>query len=144
MKTSIIAILTVSVILASAGKGNSIEKPFSDARSDFKPDAYHHFVQGLLFEQEGRYEEALQEYRDTVAIDPEAGYVHKSLSALNIKIGRLDAALKAAQRLQQIEKNNPDFGKHLVLYSTHLLDYDMESIYWFLVDKSFDILLKLA
>lgn len=86
----------------------AVEKSINEKTDVFKRDAYLHFVRGLILEDEGKYEEALKEYTETVRLDPEASFVVRSLSTLNLRIGKLDAALQAAKRVQELEKSNPD------------------------------------
>lgn len=102
---------------------HAVEKSIK-GETEFKTNAYLHFVKGLLLEREGRLEEALKEYAETVKIDPEASYVHRSLSTLNVKIGNLDAALEAVERLKKLDDNNAD--TYFLAGSIYLLLGDSE------------------
>lgn len=80
--------------------------------------AYRHYLQGLLFEHQRRYTEALQEYQKTLALDPGAVYVWQSSAEISLELGRIADALKFAKRAVELDPGNPDI--------IHLLG----NVYW--------------
>lgn len=80
--------------------------------------AYQHYLQGLLFEHQRRYTEALQEYQKTLDLDPGAVYVWQSSAEISLELGRIADALKFAKRASELEPRNPEL--------IHLLG----NIYW--------------
>ncbi|MBD3271955.1 MAG: tetratricopeptide repeat protein, partial [Elusimicrobia bacterium] len=130
---SIPFIIVILMIFSDLG---AVEKHIGRHQASFNRDAYQHFLRGLIFEQEGKYQEALDEYRDTVTLDPQAAYVHKSLSTLNMKIGRLEDAIQSTKKLLEIDPSNAD--AHFLMGSIYLLQGEIPA-----AKKSFNRVLEL-
>ncbi|MFH1618691.1 MAG: tetratricopeptide repeat protein [bacterium] len=70
--------------------------------------SYLHFVNGLLLERKGNYGEALQEYRSTIALDPQSAYVYRHALNLALHIGRTDDAMEWAHHLVATDTGNAE------------------------------------
>lgn len=62
-----------------------------------------HYLQGVLYEQQGNYAQALKEYESVVILDPAAGYVYKRQAELALELGDPDKALAAAEQALKLE-----------------------------------------
>ncbi len=68
--------------------------------------AYDHFTTGTYYENEGRLNEALAEYRSAHKLNPYSKEILTSLIKLLYETGRYDEALPYARRLTKIEPND--------------------------------------
>jgi tetratricopeptide (TPR) repeat protein len=59
-------------------------------------ESYIHFMQGLVLEDKGNFDTALQEYRRTLNLDPQSVFVRKQALNLALHIGKMDEAQKWA------------------------------------------------
>jgi tetratricopeptide (TPR) repeat protein len=55
-------------------------------------ESYLHFMNGLVLERKGNYDTALQEYRRTLALDPQSVFVHKQALNLALRVGKVAEA----------------------------------------------------
>jgi len=62
-----------------------------------------HYLQGVLYEQQGNYAQALKEYESVVLLDPAASYVYKRQAELALELGDLEKALTAAEHAVSLE-----------------------------------------
>lgn len=65
--------------------------------------AYLHYLQGVLFEQQGNYAQAMKEYESVVVLDPKASYVYYQQAELALELGQLDKALESAQKALELD-----------------------------------------
>jgi ankyrin repeat protein/Flp pilus assembly protein TadD len=72
-----------------------------------KPDpefaAYAHLTLARTYEELKRYDEALNEYREAIRINPEDGSVHRSLASALFELKRFDEAENAYRRAFEID-----------------------------------------
>ncbi|MGD9642501.1 MAG: tetratricopeptide repeat protein [Elusimicrobiales bacterium] len=76
-------------------------------------EAYLHFMNGMVMERRGNYDLALQEYRRTLAIDPESVFVYKQALNLALHIGKVE---EAAQWAEYVVKADSATADNWVLY----------------------------
>ncbi|HEY0707547.1 MAG TPA: tetratricopeptide repeat protein, partial [Polyangia bacterium] len=62
------------------------------------PDAYERVARAQLFEEEERWEEALGELERALEIDHEAPEIHARIAELELSLGRVDRAARAAAK----------------------------------------------
>jgi tetratricopeptide (TPR) repeat protein len=65
-------------------------------------EAHERYLHGLLSERKGDLATALSDYQKAVELDPQALEVYRDLAQLNLRTGRTDAALRAAQRVRDL------------------------------------------
>lgn len=65
-------------------------------------EAYDRYLHGLLAERKGDFTTALSDYQKAVELDPQATEVFRDLAELNLRTGRTDAALRAAQHVRDL------------------------------------------
>ncbi|MBI4656160.1 MAG: tetratricopeptide repeat protein [Elusimicrobia bacterium] len=70
--------------------------------------SYLHFMNGLVLERKGNYGEALQEYKTTLVLDPQAVFVYKQAMNLALHIGKVEEADNWARHVVEIEPGSPD------------------------------------
>src|SRR5260221_14622074 len=87
-------VLLIILILSAAGPAR--------AGSGTGSDAYQEYLHGLLAERKGDMATALADYQKAVELDPQAIEVYRDLAQLNLRTGRTDAALRAAQRVRDL------------------------------------------
>jgi tetratricopeptide (TPR) repeat protein len=66
------------------------------------PESYEHYLHGLLAERKGDLATALSDYRKAVELDANATEVYRDLAQLNLRTGRTEDALHAAQRVRDL------------------------------------------
>src|SRR4051812_13838813 len=65
-------------------------------------EAYQRYLHGLLAERKGDLGTALSDYEKAAELDPQALEVYRDLAQLNLRTGRTEAALRAAQRVRDL------------------------------------------
>ncbi len=95
MKTKLLAALALclSVSAASAAAGK---------------EAYLHFVNGMLLERRGEYDQALKEYRSTLQLDPRSVFVYKQALNLALHIGKVQEASDWADYVVKADSTTAD------------------------------------
>ena len=96
MKKELLAALALFLLPAAAGAAAG------------KEDAYLHFVNGMLLERRGEYDQALREYRSTLQLDPRSVFVHKQALNLALRIGKLEEASRWADFVVQADSAAAD------------------------------------
>jgi tetratricopeptide (TPR) repeat protein len=81
-------------------------------------DSYTHYMSGLVAERRGDLATALAEYQAVVENDPEALEVYKDIAQVNLRAGRLDDALKAAEKVKDLSPK--DSASLLFLGNVHV------------------------
>lgn len=71
-------------------------------------EAYLHFMNGMVLERKGSYDLALQEYRRTMALDPESVFVYKQALNLALHIGKVDEAARWAEYVVKADSATAD------------------------------------
>ncbi len=70
--------------------------------ADAGSEAYERYLHGLIAERKGDFSTALSDYQKAVELDPQATEVFRDLAQLNLRTGRTDAALRAAQHVRDL------------------------------------------
>lgn len=65
--------------------------------------SYSHYLKALLLEREGNFGAALEEYKNTIALDPNAKYVYQNAIKIALRVGKVDEAMEWAQYLVKAE-----------------------------------------
>ncbi|MBI4249065.1 MAG: tetratricopeptide repeat protein [Elusimicrobia bacterium] len=75
--------------------------------------AYLHYLDGLLQEQHGDTQKAIDRYKTTIELDPEAAFVYRQLANLAFESGQLASALDYAKQLIEREGDTAE-GEYLL------------------------------
>jgi tetratricopeptide (TPR) repeat protein len=76
-------------------------------------EAYLHFMNGMVQERKGNFDDAMQEYRRTLLLDPESVYVYKQALNLALRVGKVE---DAAQWAEFVVKSDSATADNWVLY----------------------------
>lgn len=111
MKTiRILILLLLSMIMACGGAGR--KQPLATDQKQTDPfsayRAYDHFVRGDLYEQAGKFEAAIDEYRKALIYDPGSTEIRRSLSEIYMRQRKFTEA--AVLRSEIEEKNARDYN----------------------------------
>lgn len=87
--------------------------------------AYLHYLRALLLERQGSYADALQEYKQVVALDPSSSFIYAQAAELALQIGNTTQALELAQSFQELEPDNPK--AYVLLGNIHWSLGDLQS-----------------
>jgi tetratricopeptide (TPR) repeat protein len=68
----------------------------------------YHFLVGRQLELEGRFDEALEAYKQAAAMDPEAAYLQRKIAELAARSGDLTGSVEAAQRAYALDPNDAE------------------------------------
>jgi Flp pilus assembly protein TadD len=75
--------------------------------SDAPPDAKTIYKQGFGLFVKGQTEEAIARYRDALDLDDKLAIAWNGLSIALAKLGDFDAAIEAAEKLVEVEPDDP-------------------------------------
>lgn len=75
--------------------------------------SYYHYLQGAMHERMGEYGQAVQEYTQAIETDPQAVFVQRQLSELQLRLGKTDDALLSAQAAVRLDPKNAE--SHVLL-----------------------------
>src|SRR5687767_9470686 len=101
------------MVIASFVLAAALAAPASATSAADRARAYYHFSLGQQSRLAGEVDEALEEYRKAVAIDPASGELRSELARMLRESGRAPEALVEAEAAVRIEPSNPE--SHLVL-----------------------------
>ena len=73
---------------------------FGDDQSE---KAHNHFRQGLAYQQEGKFNEAIAEYEQSAALEPTSGNAMFNLGLIYFKQQRWPQAIEAFQRASELD-----------------------------------------
>ena len=75
-------------------------------QKEMHPDAYHHFTNAVIFEQEGAYEEAVKEYEVALSYEPLNYDIRVALGTLYLNLNRpasaVDALLPITEKTSEV------------------------------------------
>jgi tetratricopeptide (TPR) repeat protein len=120
MLRSTCATLTVSAFLLAAGVALGQDANFFDRPKLLRPmtppsrreieerDSLYKFVDGLLYEHEEKFAEALKAFQDATRLDPDAPALVKAQVPILITLNRIDDALAACKKVVALDPG--DFG----------------------------------
>ena len=69
----------------------------------------HGFLSGMILGVLGRYEQALEEAKLSLAADPDAGFPYNNLALTDVALGHLEDAVSTLDRASQRKIDMPDF-----------------------------------
>jgi len=81
--------------------------PLFSAASGSK-ESYNHFTKALLLERKGEFQKALEEYKTTVLMDPDAFFAYRQAVNLAFRLGKLDDADKWSEYLVRKDSSSVD------------------------------------
>ncbi len=101
------------------GKQKSVVTSESGA-SRSRPDAYFHFSLGRGLEEEGKFTQALEEYRKAIQEDPQSSYLYVELANAYMRHRRYKEAVQEAENAIRLNPDNLDAHKLLgqIYYSS--------------------------
>ena len=76
--------------------------------------AYAHYSTGMIYDNEGKTSEAIEEYQKAIQLDPNAAPLYYRLGASLIKSGQLDSAIAALEKAKNVDKEAVSYT-HLTL-----------------------------
>src|SRR5438128_12141727 len=76
------------------------------------PTAEAHTFLGWTFSFQGRYDEAIEECKKAIAVDPEFGNPYNDIGSYLIKLGQLDAAIPWLERAITARRYEPRHYPH--------------------------------
>jgi tetratricopeptide (TPR) repeat protein len=96
--------LLVSIVLAAAP---------GSAPAETRAEAYYHYSLGAQARLEGDTEQAIEEYRRALKIDPGAGAIRAELARALREVGKLDDALAEAEQAARLSPGDADVRRAL-------------------------------
>ena len=78
------------------------------AESQNQADAYYHFMNGGMLEQEGALDPALKEYETAFRLDPRSADIALALASLFLRRGKADDAALYAQKAVDLDPDNTE------------------------------------
>jgi len=93
----------IPTLLTKRAEAHATPRAATDDRS-----AQEHFRRGLIFLQQGRWDEAIREYQAALRINPEYAEAHYNLGVAYAEQGRLDEAIREWQAALRI---NPEYAE---------------------------------
>src|SRR5512137_1821079 len=97
-----IALLTAACVAPAAKMPDSAPGSMSKAAGD-QADAYLHFMNGSMLEQEGSLDAAMKEYEAAFRLDPGSAEVAHALASLSLHRGKIEDAVSYAQMAVTID-----------------------------------------
>src|SRR5512137_2286617 len=141
-----IALLTAACVAPAAKMPDSAPGSMSKAAGD-QADAYLHFMNGSMLEQEGSLDAAMKEYETAFRLDPGSAEVAHALASLSMHRGKAEDAAAYAQKaltldpeqtetlmlLAGINSGRKKYDEAIDLYRKVIeVDPDMEDAYIYL------------
>jgi tetratricopeptide (TPR) repeat protein len=96
---------TPRLLLIAAGL--SLTGPLWGASKSSTPEPHLNYLRGLIEERAGHGAQALEAYQEVVKQDPQAIEVFRDIAQLSLRMGRPEAALKAAERVRELAPKDP-------------------------------------
>ena len=95
------------------------------------------YLRGLLYIQDGRYQEALQEFEKLKRLDPNSSHIHLKIGFLLLKLGRTSEAETAFKRAKELDPDNLDASVALIfLYASKKRSEELENEYQYFLEKA--------
>ena len=96
------------------------------AASQARSDAYFHFSLGRGLEEEGKFTQALDEYRKAIQGDPQSSYLYVELANAYLRHRRFKEAVQEAENAIRLNPDNLDAHKILgQIYYTSIANEDL-------------------
>ncbi len=98
----LLAALFVSGCAASKPAAKPLQtKTAADVQKEMNPDAYNHYTNGVIYEQEGVLEEAIKEYEVALSYEPLSYDIRMALGSLYVRMNHPNQALDAVLPIPQ-------------------------------------------
>ena len=91
------------------------------------PTAEAHTFLGWTYSFQGRYDDAIAECKEAIAVDPEFGNPYNDIGAYLIELGRLDEAIPWLERAKRAVRYEPRHYPHINLGHIHVIRNDIAS-----------------
>ena len=90
----------LALILSGCGSAPQVKEEKAD---DFPPyQSYLHYSRGTLFSRNWLFEEAIEEYKKALALDPDSEVINQTLAGEYTKVGKPGEALKIYDKLSTL------------------------------------------
>ncbi len=96
------------------GSGPSLIEP-SDEAKNWDSTTLAHYTTGLLYERQGKIEEAIEQFKQAAEEEPDSFAIHQALGIVYFKSGRLRQAEGEFQTLFKISPDNPVAHRYMAL-----------------------------
>lgn len=80
--------------------------------------AYAHYMMGIFYERQSKFDEAILEYKDALKLDENNTAIHMRLALSHIHKGELDRAIEELEEIKKLDPDDLDAGfMRALLYS---------------------------
>src|SRR6476660_3901992 len=80
----------------------------SPATAQQRADSYYHFSQARLYDAQGRFTEAIDEFKKALEIDPRNSTLYSEMAQTYLRNRRITESVSAANKAIEINPNNID------------------------------------
>src|SRR5436190_7691694 len=99
--------IVLLLVLATALTG------FAQAQTNARAQAYYHFSKARLLDDQGQANQAVDEYKKALELDPDNSLIYSELAESYMRNNRLQLALDTAGNAIKIDPNNVEAHKLL-------------------------------
>src|SRR5436309_15877090 len=86
---------------------------FAQGQTNTRAQAYYHFSKARLLDDEGQANQAVDEYKKALELDPNNSMIYSELAESYLRNNRASAAADTATKAVQIDPNNIEAHKLL-------------------------------
>jgi len=122
-------ILLVAVI-AGCSSGRKLTQP-RPARDDFRLKARDYFLEGIFYEQQSRYNEALVRYYQALHHDSTSATIYNSIAENHLRLGHLESAEILLRKALSLDPKNTE-SLNLMAECQYRLGNDDQAIAYYL------------
>lgn len=80
--------------------------------------AYAHYMMGIFYERQGKFDEAILEYKESLSQDKDIPAIYMRLAISHIRKGEFDSAIEELEKLKELDPDDLDAGfMRALLYS---------------------------
>ncbi|MBU3912391.1 MAG: tetratricopeptide repeat protein, partial [Candidatus Omnitrophica bacterium] len=76
------------------------------APSSLSPKAYAHYSMGMIYDNEGSTDQAVEEYCKAIEFDPYAAQAYYRLGSEYLKLGKVDEAVEILKKAVELDEKN--------------------------------------